>query len=204
VFAGVPVGSTRYMALVVAGAVEGALTKLAMVCATAPPQQAVALVQGCVISKLDYTRWTVHAVVGNAQYLRFDDMVVQWFERAMGAWGWVNVIKVKQQLFLPSSVGGLLFKVMEGAAEAAVLASHTAAYKFWGPSMPVPATFDLQVQRFNMQQVSVAADWVSVDFVTLMEQLCALLKPQKHLAGLVRKRKEELFVVRRKQIQSQP
>jgi hypothetical protein len=82
---------------------------------------------------------------------------------------------------------------MEGAAEAAALASHAAAYKFWGSSMPVPATFDLQVQRFNVQRVSVA-DRVSVDFVTLMEQLCALPKPQKYLAGLVRKRKEELFL----------
>jgi hypothetical protein len=38
------------------------------------------------------------------------------------------------------------------------------------------------------------ADRVSVDFVTLMEQLCALPKPQKHLAGLVCKRKEALFL----------
>jgi hypothetical protein len=47
----------------------------------------------------------VHAAVGDAQYIRFDDMVVQWLEREMGAWGWVNVIKVKHQLFL-SSAGG--------------------------------------------------------------------------------------------------
>jgi hypothetical protein len=38
------------------------------------------------------------------------------------------------------------------------------------------------------------ADRVSVDFITLMEQLCALPKLQKHLTGLVRKRKAELFV----------
>ncbi len=88
----------------------------------------------------------MHAAVGYAQYLCLDDMVVQWLERVMGARGWV-----KQQLFLPSSVGGLSFRAMEGAAEAAVLASHAAAYKFWGPSMPVPATFDLQVQQFNVQ-----------------------------------------------------
>jgi hypothetical protein len=183
------------MALVVAGAVEGALAKLAMVCATAPPQQAVALVQGCVISKLDYTCRTVHAAVGDAQYIRFDDMVVQWLERAMGARGWVNVVKVKQQLFLPASFGGLSFRAMEGAAEAAVLASHAAAYKFWGSSMPVPAAFDLQVQRFNLERVNVA-DRVPVNFITLMEQLCVLPKPQKHLAGLVRKRKEEQFLSR--------
>jgi hypothetical protein len=63
----------------------------------------------------------VHAAVGDAHYNRFDDMVVQWLERAMGARGWVNVVKVKQQLFLPASVGSVI-RAMEGAAEAAVLA----------------------------------------------------------------------------------
>ena len=84
VFAGVPVGSSSYLSLVVNKAVDRAVQKLNLVFAVAPPQEAVMLVQGCVISTLDYTRRTVHEVVAEEPWKRFDDALVDGLERAMG------------------------------------------------------------------------------------------------------------------------
>ncbi len=84
------------------------MRKLNLVLAAAPPQDAVALVQGCVISTLDYTRRTIHEVIAKHHWKCFNDAVVEGLERAMGGSGWQAIPKAKQQLFLPGSKGGFL------------------------------------------------------------------------------------------------
>jgi len=193
-FAGVPVGSSAFLATVVEGAVDRAVRKLNLVLAAAPPQEAVALVQGCVISTLDYTRRTVHEVVAEHLWKRFDDAVVEGLERAMGGSGWQATPKVKQQLFLPGSMGGFSFRQFEGTAEAAILASYAAAFRHWGSSILEPVNFDLQVKNYNDQRVR-RADRVEVGYTALMRRLTEIKKPQKLLSGLVRKLREEEFLL---------
>ena len=192
VFAGVPVGSSSYLSLVVNKAVDRAVQKLNLVFAVAPPQEAVMLVQGCVISTLDYTRRTVHEVVAEEHWKRFDDAVVDGLERAMGGVGWRAFPKVEQQLFLPGSLAGLSFRRFQGTAEAAILASYSAAFKFRGSSTPEPVGFNSQVKRFNNQQVR-PADRVPEGYRDLMQKLCLEKKPQKYLTRLVRLKCEEQF-----------
>ena len=192
VFAGVPVGSSSYLSLVVNKAVDRAVQKLNLVFAVAPPQEAVMLVQGCVISTLDYTRRTVHEVVAEEHWKRFDDALVDGLERAMGGVGWRAFPKVEQQLFLPGSLAGLSFRRFQGTAEAAILASYSAAFKFRGSSTPEPVGFNSQVKRFNNQQVR-PADRVPEGYRDLMQKLCLEKKPQKYLTRLVRLKCEEQF-----------
>ena len=183
-----------FLATVVEGAVDRAVRKLNLVLAAAPPQEAVALVQGCVISTLDYTRRTVHEVVAEHLWKRFDDAVVEGLERAMGGSGWQATPKVKQQLFLPGSMGGFSFRQFEGTAEAAILASYAAAFRHWGSSILEPVNFDLQVKNYNDQRVR-RADRVEVGYTALMRRLTEIKKPQKLLSGLVRKLREEEFLL---------
>ncbi len=67
---------------------DRAVWKLNLVLAAVPPQEAVALVQGYIISTLDYTRQTIHEVVAEHHWKRFDDAVVEGLERAMSGSGW--------------------------------------------------------------------------------------------------------------------
>jgi hypothetical protein len=55
VFPGIPLGSRGYLDSVVEKAAARLQERTAMVLALAPPQEAVMMVQGCIIPSLDYT-----------------------------------------------------------------------------------------------------------------------------------------------------